>query len=85
MVKDAGVKGRGLLEDGAVRGNEPVEAPALRQLCDAAGGGISGADARHGLKVLANERNVDLRPEGDEANLVQVGQQELLPKASAPA
>jgi hypothetical protein len=49
-----------------------VEALALRQGGDGTGGGVSGTDTGDGFEVLADEVDVDLRPEGLEARLVEV-------------
>ena len=68
---EAGVYG-GDLDDGAARGDEPVKALALGELGDGACCGIAGADAGEGFEVVADESEVELGPEGEEALLVDV-------------
>src|ERR1035437_7188440 len=46
------------LDDGAARRSEPVEALALRQLCDGASRGVARADAGNGLKMLLDKVGV---------------------------
>jgi hypothetical protein len=41
-------------------------------LGDGTGGGVCGADLWEGIEVVANEIEVDLRPEGTEALIVDV-------------
>jgi hypothetical protein len=62
----------GDLDDGAAGGDEPVEALALTELRDGTGGGICGADSREGFDVVANQVEIDLRPERAEALIVDV-------------
>lgn len=62
----------GDLDDGAARGDEPMEAFALGELGDGACGGIGDADAGEGFEVTADEGQVELRPEGAEAVIFDV-------------
>jgi hypothetical protein len=62
----------GDLDDGAARRDEPVKALSLTQLRDGTGCGISGTDSREGFDVVANQIEIDLRPEGAEALIVDV-------------
>jgi hypothetical protein len=49
-----------------------MEAFALAQFRDGTGGGVCGADSREGFEVVANQIEIDLRPEGAEALIVDV-------------
>jgi hypothetical protein len=44
-----------------------VEALALGEAGDGSGGGVAGADARDGVEVVADEFDVGVAPEGEEA------------------
>jgi hypothetical protein len=70
-IAETCVDGRDL-DDGAARRDEPVEAFALAQLREGAGRGVCGADSREGFKVVANQIEIDLWPEGAEALTVDV-------------
>jgi hypothetical protein len=62
----------GDLNDGAARRDKPVEAFALAQVRDGAARRICGADSREGFEVVANQIEIDLRPERAEALIVNV-------------
>jgi hypothetical protein len=60
------------LDDGAAGRDEPVETLALTELRDGTGCGICGTDPRKGFEVIANQIEIDLRPERAEALIVEV-------------
>src|SRR5436305_671435 len=68
ILAEAGVDG-GDLDDRAARGDQPVEALAQREPGDGPAVRASGVDPRDGREVLADELDVHLRPEGQEAPL----------------
>lgn len=70
-IAQTGMDGRDL-DDCAARGDEPMEAFALAQFGDGAGGGVCGADSRKGFEVVVNQIEIDLRPESAEAFIVDV-------------
>jgi hypothetical protein len=62
----------GDLDDGAAGRDEPVEALALTELRDGTGCRVCGTDAREGFDVVANQIEIDLRPESEESLIVEV-------------